>query len=91
MNKQSTINKDICTGCGKCIQVCPSVVISIKDKRANFTDKHQALCVQCAQCMAVCPEEAIFINGFTYEKDLKELPEKEKKPEYFTQLEVNWL
>jgi MinD superfamily P-loop ATPase len=52
------IDKDICTGCGKCAEVCPPEAISIVDESARITDD---LCEECGFCAAECPVEAIKI------------------------------
>lgn len=51
-------DKDVCTGCGKCAEVCPSEAISIVDESAHITDD---LCEECGFCAAECPVGAIKI------------------------------
>ncbi len=50
------INPDLCNGCGKCVQVCPTETLSLIDKKACVTGGQS---LQCGQCVAVCPESAI--------------------------------
>ena len=51
-----------CTGCGTCIHVCPSDIISLKNRKARAApDTDAARCLVCGHCMAVCPESAIDI------------------------------
>jgi len=52
------IDKDKCTGCGSCIEVCPVQAIKIKNKKAVVGQD----CVECGACLNQCPEEAIFFN-----------------------------
>lgn len=52
------INYSLCTGCLKCINVCPVKVLEINDK-ARAEVIRPDFCVHCAHCMSVCPEKAI--------------------------------
>ena len=47
-----------CTGCGKCISVCPVDAISIQENKASI---EETLCADCRACQTVCPEDAILI------------------------------
>ncbi|MHA1355505.1 MAG: 4Fe-4S binding protein [Candidatus Heimdallarchaeota archaeon] len=51
-----TLDEDKCTGCGKCIEVCPFNLRILKEGKA-FVDSER--CVGCGRCLKVCPEEAI--------------------------------
>lgn len=47
---------DSCTGCGACIDACPSEAIEMQDGKAVVVaDK----CVDCGVCVDECPVEAI--------------------------------
>ncbi len=52
-----------CTGCGRCIPVCPknAISISMEDKPHAVTDRN--LCVNCGECIDICPAEAREISG----------------------------
>lgn len=51
-----------CTGCGACIPVCPTDIISLKNSTAHAApDTATASCLVCGHCMAACPEKAIDI------------------------------
>lgn len=52
---QYQVNKDKCTGCGDCTDVCPTEAIRIENGKANITLE----CVDCGACPRVCPEGAI--------------------------------
>jgi len=52
-----------CTGCGKCVVVCPYTAISLgEDGKAGVND---ALCKGCGSCAAACPSDAIVPLHFT--------------------------
>ena len=52
-------DKKMCTLCSKCIEACPTDIISIKGKRLNFDyDK----CIRCFCCLEVCPEGAMQVK-----------------------------
>lgn len=49
-------DRKICTLCSKCIDACPTVIISIKNKRLVFNYEK---CIRYFCCYEVCPEGAI--------------------------------
>jgi len=55
-------NKERCTGCGRCLPVCPEKAIEIVEGHSR-TDR--ALCNVCGACAEVCPEEARSVMGKT--------------------------
>lgn len=68
------INRDTCSKCGICVEICPaSVIQKNKDGEINFVANHLHLCVSCGQCMAVCHTKSIVVKGFSYETDFFEL------------------
>ncbi|MBA3009988.1 MAG: nitroreductase family protein [Proteobacteria bacterium] len=54
------IDADKCTGCGSCLQVCPSGTLSLIDGIAVVTGDKS---LSCGHCMAVCPADAIRVNA----------------------------
>jgi Fe-S-cluster-containing hydrogenase component 2 len=50
------IDKEKCTGCGTCVDVCPSDALSLVDEKAVCDAE---LCIDCYICIPECPEEAI--------------------------------
>ncbi|WP_094227040.1 4Fe-4S binding protein [Methanolobus psychrotolerans] len=54
------INRDLCTGCGQCVDTCPVEAISLDDEGVAVVDAE--LCVDCDKCVDVCPVEAISLD-----------------------------
>jgi pyruvate formate lyase activating enzyme len=52
--------KDKCTGCGRCIPVCPHHAITLKDGKAVI-DREK--CTACGRCVKACLNEARSISG----------------------------
>lgn len=57
---QLGIKPAVCTGCGKCIEVCPVSVVSKKKNRV-ITDFQK--CINCMKCVKACPVGARFQIG----------------------------
>lgn len=54
------VDKDLCTGCGLCIQNCPFSAWEMgEDEHPKLKDQYE--CFSCYNCMVVCPVEAISI------------------------------
>jgi NAD-dependent dihydropyrimidine dehydrogenase PreA subunit len=49
-----------CTGCGACIEACPTGAIYLVDGKAAVDG---GLCRECEACLGVCPGEAIRLTG----------------------------
>lgn len=54
------VNKEMCTGCELCIEVCPVEAIEVSDGEGFINDD---LCVRCGKCHDICPEEAVRHDG----------------------------
>ena len=50
------IDKEKCTGCESCVEVCPVEAIEMKQEKAVVNEEE---CVDCGQCVDECPVEAI--------------------------------
>lgn len=58
------VDKSKCIGCGKCVNVCSGMVLSIKDSYPVMKPLHRFGwhgCWRCQHCLAVCPQGAISI------------------------------
>ncbi len=49
-----------CSGCGRCVEVCPQAVFEMRDKRAAITDKD--LCMECGACAKNCDFGALSVS-----------------------------
>jgi nitroreductase/NAD-dependent dihydropyrimidine dehydrogenase PreA subunit len=70
------IDKDKCTSCSKCFEVCPSGIIEserVDGKRRVYVAQPD-WCNLCGHCMAVCEPRAISHNLLSYD-DFEELGE----------------
>jgi nitroreductase/NAD-dependent dihydropyrimidine dehydrogenase PreA subunit len=54
------IDPNLCTGCGLCIDVCPSETISINNDVAVVSGSES---LNCGHCAAICPHGAITVSG----------------------------
>jgi Fe-S-cluster-containing hydrogenase component 2 len=50
------VNKDECTGCEECVEVCPAEAITMVDEIAVINADE---CTECSECVETCPAEAI--------------------------------
>jgi ferredoxin len=55
---------EACTGCGKCVKLCPLNNIEMSGKRPRWGKN----CTQCMACICRCPQEAIEYKNKTQGK-----------------------
>jgi ferredoxin len=53
-------DKDKCTGCGLCVEICHEHCMVLTDDTISI---NYELCSTCTQCIAVCPQQAISWDG----------------------------
>ena len=66
-----TLDKEKCKGCTKCIQLCPTQAIRVRNGKARIIKEK---CIDCGECINVCPYHAKkgvtdkfeIINNFKY-------------------------
>lgn len=51
-----------CSGCSKCIKICPEDAIVLHPRKKNFVVLTDKKCIRCFCCSEVCPENAIDIR-----------------------------
>jgi NAD-dependent dihydropyrimidine dehydrogenase PreA subunit len=54
------VDKDKCTGCEECINVCPSDVFELQDGKSEPVNADA--CVFCESCVDACPEGAVTVT-----------------------------
>lgn len=62
----SSVNEELCAGCGMCGALCPYEAIIYKEKDGRrISSVNEALCKGCGTCVASCPSGAMTQFGFT--------------------------
>ncbi len=67
-NYIASINEEGCTGCGKCVEVCPVESLSLvsagnpRSKRKKKAQINEDICLGCGVCVRVCKEELLHMN-----------------------------
>ena len=51
----AVVDKDKCTGCGLCVDVCPVEAITLDEVAKIAAD----ICTDCGKCIEECPNDAI--------------------------------
>jgi NAD-dependent dihydropyrimidine dehydrogenase PreA subunit len=54
-------NQDLCTGCGRCVEVCPHQVFELAGATARVVDRDA--CMECGACLMNCPFDAIRVDA----------------------------
>lgn len=49
-----------CTGCGKCLEVCPHNVFSLSNRKSVIVYKDR--CMECGACVKNCPFQALEVK-----------------------------
>lgn len=61
IKKKAIILKELCVGCGCCLNTCPKNAISIKNGVYALVDNSK--CVGCGLCKKACPASIIEMGG----------------------------
>lgn len=67
------IDEALCTGCGKCVEDCVSMSLSLQEGKAAYS----GACIHCGHCVAICPSYAVAIPEYDME-DVQERREMRK-------------
>lgn len=56
---QLITDKENCTACGACVQVCPNAAIKFADDGLGFRypEINESLCIDCGLCKKICPTD----------------------------------
>lgn len=54
------VDKEKCTGCEECVDICPFEVFEMKDDKSEPVNESE--CEGCLSCVESCPEEAITVD-----------------------------
>jgi nitroreductase/NAD-dependent dihydropyrimidine dehydrogenase PreA subunit len=63
---------DDCTGCKRCVEICPRYLFEIINKKSVITNSE--LCYDCGHCIAICPEKAITHRRIIYSSIDEDFP-----------------
>jgi NAD-dependent dihydropyrimidine dehydrogenase PreA subunit len=55
-----SIKSDKCTGCGKCLEVCPHNVFTMENGKSHIVKKDS--CIECGACVKNCPFDALEVK-----------------------------
>ncbi len=65
----SSVDRELCVGCGLCEGVCPYSALSMHPWRSIMTI-NEVLCKGCGACSVACPSKAITLGHFTQKQTL---------------------
>lgn len=54
---------EFCTGCGRCVEVCPHGVFAMRGERVAIVDRDS--CIECGACAKNCAFEALSVRSGT--------------------------
>jgi heterodisulfide reductase subunit A len=77
----SVVNKEFCSGCQNCIQVCPYQAIVTEEiplgpgarEMRTVAKINEGVCQGCGSCVAICRSMAISLAGFTDTQIINEI------------------
>ncbi len=64
-----SVNEDLCTGCAKCVDICPFQALSL-DETKGVAKVLEAKCTGCGSCASTCPVGAMQLKHFKDEQIL---------------------
>jgi uncharacterized protein (DUF362 family)/Pyruvate/2-oxoacid:ferredoxin oxidoreductase delta subunit len=62
LKNRPVFDSKLCTGCSKCIYICPVKILHYDNKKKNKVLVNEARCIHCYCCHEVCRERAIEIK-----------------------------
>jgi nitroreductase/NAD-dependent dihydropyrimidine dehydrogenase PreA subunit len=58
MSDPAIVDREKCSGCGRCVEECPASLFTLEEGRACVSGDG---CLACGHCEAVCPREAVVV------------------------------
>lgn len=55
----ASVNKETCTGCGDCLEMCPVEAITLVEEKATVSED---LCADCGACTDACTTSSITVD-----------------------------
>jgi len=55
------LDAEKCTGCKRCLQVCPHAVFEMHDRKARIADRDA--CIECGACAKNCAAGALSVDA----------------------------
>jgi NAD-dependent dihydropyrimidine dehydrogenase PreA subunit len=55
------LDREKCTGCGRCVEVCPRRVLVLREKRAEIESRDD--CIECGACECNCAFGAVTVRS----------------------------
>lgn len=60
--RKPVFSKELCSGCGRCVEICPAEALSLRDDELPKVGIQRDICIRCYCCHEVCPESAIVLR-----------------------------
>lgn len=55
------LDREVCVGCGRCLDVCPHGVFELEKGKARIIARDA--CMECGACARNCPVGALFVKN----------------------------